>query len=193
MADIRNYQVDEAFDLPAFAESLRDFIASQFKLETQVLGGDGSYVIQSRETKAWKKYSGMDLATTIKAELGHGLLTVELGQGKWMDKAAGAAVGWFLFWPALVPAAIGAFQQARLPKTIFDYIDRYLAGSGNGRQGSSEPNIRCTGCSASIPFGVAFCPQCGHKMSEECPVCHAVLAVSDVFCRNCGTRRKDPT
>ena len=48
----------------------------------------------------------------------------------------------------------------------------------------------CPGCSAQIPAGSKFCPQCGGKIGGEmiCPNCKADVPDDSKFCPNCGTK-----
>jgi membrane protease subunit (stomatin/prohibitin family) len=48
----------------------------------------------------------------------------------------------------------------------------------------------CPSCSAQIPAGSKFCPQCGAKIGEEmiCPNCKADVPEGSKFCPNCGTK-----
>ena len=47
----------------------------------------------------------------------------------------------------------------------------------------------CPSCSAQIPAGSKFCPQCGAKIGGEmiCPNCKADVPDGSKFCPNCGT------
>jgi hypothetical protein len=51
---------------------------------------------------------------------------VEIGAGKWIDKAAGGAVGMFLLWPLAFTAGFGAWQQIKMPDKIFEFIGSRL-------------------------------------------------------------------
>jgi membrane protease subunit (stomatin/prohibitin family) len=48
----------------------------------------------------------------------------------------------------------------------------------------------CPSCSAQIPAGSKFCPQCGAKIGGEmiCPNCKADVPEGSKFCPNCGTK-----
>ncbi|MCK4450790.1 MAG: SPFH domain-containing protein, partial [Anaerolineae bacterium] len=48
----------------------------------------------------------------------------------------------------------------------------------------------CPSCSAQIPAGSKFCPQCGGKIGGEmiCPNCKADVPDGSKFCPNCGTK-----
>ncbi|MFQ5885982.1 MAG: SPFH domain-containing protein [Anaerolineae bacterium] len=56
--------------------------------------------------------------------------------------------------------------------------------------GPQAPTMLCPSCSAQIPGGSKFCPQCGAKIGEEmiCPNCKADVPAGSKFCPNCGTK-----
>ena len=56
-----------------------------------------------------------------------GLLTVEIGAGKWIDKAAVGTVSMFILWPLAVTAGFGAWEQMKMPDKIFGFIGNRLA------------------------------------------------------------------
>ena len=53
--------------------------------------------------------------------------TVEIGAGKWVDKAAVGTVSLFILWPLAITAGMGAWEQMKLPERIFDYVGSRLA------------------------------------------------------------------
>ena len=64
--------------------------------------------------------TGLSACATVKlTEVGDDL-NVEVMAGKWLDKAGVAVVSWFVLWPLLVTAAIGAFRQK-------SFLDRVYA------------------------------------------------------------------
>jgi hypothetical protein len=64
-------------------------------------------------------------------------LTVEIGAGQWMDKAAVGAVSLFVLWPLAVTAAIGVWSQMKLPEQIFSRLEEQLE---HKRRRSDIPN-----------------------------------------------------
>jgi hypothetical protein len=53
-------------------------------------------------------------------------LTVQIGSGKWLDKAAVGTVSFFILWPLAITAGLGAWEQMKMPEKIFDYIGSRL-------------------------------------------------------------------
>jgi hypothetical protein len=54
-------------------------------------------------------------------------LTVEIGAGKWVDKAAVGTVSLLILWPLAITAGMGAWEQMKMPDKIFDFIAARLA------------------------------------------------------------------
>jgi membrane protease subunit (stomatin/prohibitin family) len=56
--------------------------------------------------------------------------------------------------------------------------------------GAQAATMICPSCSAQIPTGSKFCPQCGAKIGGEmiCPNCKADVPEGSKFCPNCGTK-----
>ena len=51
---------------------------------------------------------------------------MEIGAGKWIDKAAAGTVSLFLLWPLAITAGFGAWEQMQMPDKVFDYIGTRL-------------------------------------------------------------------
>ena len=98
-------------------------------METQVMPlEDGKYVIQGRvRSGKFKQFIGMDRAVTVKlTPVETENFYVEIGEGKWVDKALTATVSMFVLWPLLVTSSVGAYKQKKLPKNICSAIEAYL-------------------------------------------------------------------
>jgi len=55
------------------------------------------------------------------------ILNVEIGAGKWIDKAAVGTVSMFILWPLAVTAGFGAWEQMKMPDRVFGYIGNRFA------------------------------------------------------------------
>ena len=189
MTDTRKYSVNDSFALSGFSHSVEKFLQTTFKLDTQILNEGSHCMIQGREGASWKRLAGMDSAVSIKAELESCTLTVEIGNGKWLDKAAGAAIGWFLFWPALIPTALGAYKQSRIPGKTFEHIEQYLSQYRKDEVPMGIEMVRCVSCQSETPVGANFCTVCGNELMGDCSSCGSKMQVGDIFCRNCGAKK----
>jgi len=99
------------------------FYAEQ--LETQILSDGNDITIQGRKPpNFFRKALGLDVAATVHLEIDGDDLIVTIGAGKWMDKAVGGAVAWFLFWPAILTTGWGIYMQ----KQLFSRLDNELIG-----------------------------------------------------------------
>lgn len=105
---------------------VRNFLETEEGMEAQcLLSTQDEYLIQGRAThRKVKKLIGMDKATTIKIKpIGNDYFSVEIGEGKWLDKGVALAAAYFVFAPLVITSCIGIYQQKVLP----DKIHRELA------------------------------------------------------------------
>ena len=191
MADAKVFRLDGSLALEDVADVLEDFLREQKHLETEgVSQSETSYFIQARQTEGWKKWVGMDQAIQVRLSVYEDALTVDLGAGRWVDKLGAATVGYIIFAPLMLTAAIGAIGQQKLPQEIFDFVHRFTflgkpLDINDFRE--KESRRRCA-CGAELPEGAKFCPNCGKSVSSgNCPVCGAAPAVEGArFCAGCG-------
>ncbi len=88
---------------------------------------NGGTLIQIEKIGEWRQFIGMSTALNIIFRQYGNTVSVEIGGGKWADKAVVAGIATFVTMGALiVPASIGAWQQANMPKRIFRYIAEFL-------------------------------------------------------------------
>lgn len=196
MADTKVFRLSGNLTLEDVAHALEDYLQTQKHLETEgVSQSETSYFIQARQPENWKKFIGMDKAVQIRLQVYGDSLSVDLGAGRWVDKLGAATVGYIVFAPLLLTAAIGAISQSNLPQDIFDFIQRYiflgkpLDINGFAEKPQEEPPApRCPGCGEALPEGAKFCPNCGRPAAQKaCPVCGAAPAGEGAkFCANCG-------
>jgi hypothetical protein len=91
-----------------------------------------SVVLQVKRQGRWRDFVGMATSLNVVFQPSADALIVEIGAGKWMDKAAvgvaavGAGVIFFPFLPLAVTAGFGVWEQATMPNKIFAYIDALL-------------------------------------------------------------------
>jgi hypothetical protein len=91
--------------------------------DSQQLSTDASSVLlQIKKRGGWRDLVGMSTSLNIVFTQAVDTLTVEIGAGKWIDKATVGTVSMFILWPLAVTAGIGAWEQMRMPDRIFDYI-----------------------------------------------------------------------
>jgi len=67
---------------------------------------------------------GMSTSLNIVFRQSGDALMVEIGAGKWIDKAAAGVVSMVVLWPLVLTAGYGAWEQIKMPDRIFDYIGR---------------------------------------------------------------------
>ena len=92
------------------------------KLQTE----DGGTLLQIEKVGGWRKFLGMSTALNIVFHQVENTVNVEIGAGRWIDKATTSAVAYFILWPLAVTAGIGAWQQLKMPERVFAHIARFL-------------------------------------------------------------------
>src|SRR5205085_11886978 len=85
-----------------------------------------SLLLQIKKRGGWRDFVGMSTSLNILFHQTGDTLTVEIGAGKWLDKAAVGTVSMFILWPLAVTAGIGAWEQMKMPEKIFDFIGARL-------------------------------------------------------------------
>ncbi|MBC7234932.1 MAG: zinc ribbon domain-containing protein [Chloroflexi bacterium] len=196
--------------LQPLADDLEQWLKNR-DFETQVMPVEGGgMLIQARREEGWRQVLGMALATNVVVSRAGPNIKVECGQGKWLDKAVVGAVGLLLLWPAMIPAAVGAWQQSKLPDEIFDQVASYIARQPQGQEmaagaAAAAPvtgapagvqMTQCPNCGGSVAVGAKFCEHCGQRLPEVqaepqpqfCAQCGAELSPGAKFCSECGTR-----
>lgn len=202
MADARIFQLGDSITLADVAHGLEDYFVRHKNMEAEgVFQGEDAYFIQARQREDWKKFVGMDKAVQVRLTVRQGSLTVDVGAGRWVDKLGAATVGYLIFTPLLVTAAIGALGQEQLPRDIFDFVERFIILRGGPIPGfadapaptcdrpAAEPAAAaCQSCHAPLPQGARFCAQCGQPVPapKTCPQCHAQVPDGARFCSACG-------
>ncbi len=137
--------------------------------ETQLLRFDDETgrgaVFQVRpKASTWrtvKDWTGLGLAATVTMKAVGAALEVEVGGGKWIEKATIIGVASIVFIPLVVAAGIGAWMQRKLLNEILSEVEDFF------RRGATVP--KCLECSAENPAGAKFCNACGKAMGQRLP------------------------
>ena len=193
MADSRLFQKRDGITVDGIGRCVQNFLHSSKGLTVQ--GGkvnDNGYVVQAMQESGWRKISGMDTAVEVQiSDTGSNIL-VNIGNAKWADKVGAGVIGMFVFAPLAVTAAVGSYQQTKLPGEIFEQIERYIISGGqdiyagaNIVAPTSGMQI-CPNCKSEVAQGKQFCTNCGFSLSAACPSCGASMPLGVKFCSVCG-------
>ena len=88
---------------------------------------EGEIVVQVEKKGGFGKLVGLSSALNIMfKQVDDVTLNVEIGAGRWMDKAIVGAISLVALWPLAITAGIGAWRQSKLPGRIFLHITEFL-------------------------------------------------------------------
>lgn len=109
------------------AMTVKEFFAKE-NMEVHHLVNDGVILVQARAIDgSWQQWLGLDKAISVRfSPVGTNRVTVEIGGGKWVDKALSATVHVFLLSPLALLSGLGAIQQAKLLKDARRVIETYF-------------------------------------------------------------------
>jgi hypothetical protein len=113
--------------IPRLIGDVRGWLNQQ-DFDTQQINTDhDSVLLQIKKRGSWRDFVGMATSLNVVFHQGEDdTLTVEIGAGKWVDKAAVGAVSLLILWPLAISAGFGAWEQMKMPDNIFDYIGSRL-------------------------------------------------------------------
>ena len=115
-----------ADDIARLIGDVRGWLNQQ-DFDTQQVNTDtDSVLLQVKKRGSWRDLVGMATSLNVVFHTGEDTLTVEIGAGKWIDKAAVGTVSLLILWPLAITAGMGAWEQMQMPDRIFDYIGSRL-------------------------------------------------------------------
>jgi hypothetical protein len=96
--------------------------------EKQVINtADGAVIVQIAKRGGWRKALGMSTALDVILRHTDPYLNVEIGAGRWADKAVAGAVSMVILWPLTITSVYGAWEQVKMPARVFEQIGVYLS------------------------------------------------------------------
>ena len=113
------------------AAAVRNFLEVSENMETQCfMTNEGAAVLQAKARGgAIKQFVGLDRAITVRiTPVSETHITVDIGEGKWVDKGIALTVSWFVLWPLAVTSGVGLYKQHKLPQNIMNAIRNGLYG-----------------------------------------------------------------
>ena len=194
MADSRIFNLDPNIRVIDVANAVKGFFEFSKGLVSEVVETQQGIIIQARQTDGWKKFAGMDNSVQVQI-VDHGTsIIVNIGAGKWIDKAGAATIGMFIFAPLAVTAVIGAVANKKMPEEVFNFINTFIATGGKTAYYSPQNNApvnnassrQCPKCNTANHPDTRFCVTCGEKLINDCPKCGVVINYGAAFCPSCG-------
>ena len=196
MTESKVFKLPEGIDASAVGKEVENFLRGTKNLVTEGAKTPDGYFVQAKEQegRSWKKLAGTTLATQVQIIQINDTITVNIGNGEWSDKIGAGVVGAFIFAPLAVTAAIGAYNQKKLPGEIMEHIEKFLLGGGqtimmNSFTGdvASANEVLCPNCKSANSKDTKFCSNCGSPLTSSCPNCGASVSPDAKFCNECGS------
>jgi hypothetical protein len=122
----RRYTCPEE-DAVRLIQDVKGWLDSQGFDTQQLSADDQSLLVQIKKRGGWRDLVGMATSLNILFHHNADTLTVEIGAGKWVDKAAVGAVSLVILWPLAITAGMGAWEQMKMPDRIFDFVASRLS------------------------------------------------------------------
>jgi hypothetical protein len=210
----RQYRVSPNLNVAPLLDELRQFFLMRDH-QVQILPLSNGYVVQAQKESTLTTLLGQSSALTIRLLREATDLRVEIGNSKWLEKAAVGVVSYVLLTPLVILPIVGAFNQFKLTEEAWERIEAFLARSALGdapfaptyrayepppAPSSSAGASACGACGATIPPGALFCSRCGARTAASfsestranadpaCPQCGFVNQAGARFCSGCGYR-----
>lgn len=190
-------------DLNHLAYAIGDWYRAQrFEVQVFPVPGEGM-VVQARQQEGWRNALGMSSTLNIGLRYKETTLIVEIGAGKWTDKAIAGGVGMLFVWPLFFTAAYGAWKQSALPQRTFEFIQAFIGGGAMQNQqpyqqypqSAYKPQTPYTPPATPTPFtppSSTPTPQPSDVPTQLatrfCENCGGALSPTAKFCAGCGTK-----
>lgn len=194
MADSKMFMLTNDVDIEKIGHGIENWLQVKKQLYVEGMVTNEGYLVQAKQQDSWKKLVGMDSALQVQLfKAGDNQVMINVGNGSWVDKAGAATIGMIAFAPLAVTAAIGAWNQKKMPEEIFAFVSQFIMSGGQSVEISMAPNkpmadgqVACPNCQTPNAKDAKFCTGCGTKMQKECPHCHASVGLDTKFCPECG-------
>jgi len=194
MADSKVFNLEQGMTVMQIAQGLDGFLSDNKGLISEIVETPQGIIVQAKQKEAWKKFIGMDNSVQVQLFDQGSTVIVNVGSGKWIDKAGAGVAGVLVFAPLAVTAAIGAWAGKKLPKEIFDFIEQFILTGGRTASVSMRMNnalksdeTLCPKCNTANATNTKFCNSCGEKLIIDCPKCGEAVLPGIKFCQSCGT------
>ena len=194
MADSKIFHISDGVTIDGIGREVELFLRNEKELTVEGFAAPDGYLVQAKEPSNWKSFAGLGKALQVQIiPSGDSDVMVNIGMGKWADKAGAATLGLLVFAPLAITAAIGAYNQNKLPDEIFACIEKFIMSGGRSVRRNisfdrnNAANIKCPSCGASNPKGTRFCAGCGNKLTNMCPSCGKDVDLGKNFCPYCGS------
>ena len=96
MADSKVFKLVEGVTAEGIAKAIERFLRDKKNLLAETIEAPEGFLVQAKQEDKLKNLSGMGMATQVQLIPSGDMVTINVGAGKWTDKAGAAAAGWVL-------------------------------------------------------------------------------------------------
>ncbi len=160
--------IEEEFPQKLDTDGLAHRLEDTFRDEgykVQEIGSGDDIAVQIKKGTTKKALVGMDQAITVRMQRQGNQTTVSVGQAKWADKVGVEVIGAMVFWPLMIPATYGVYEQHTLPKRVVDAVNEFASATGANPSNSKESlMVDCSNCGVINSADTETCSACGRPL-----------------------------
>jgi len=91
---------------------------------------ENAILLQIVKKGGWRRFVGMSTALNIIFRQVDNQINIEIGAGRWIDKAVVGGVSLVVLWPLMITAGVGAWQQSKMPERIYEHVQTFIVARG---------------------------------------------------------------
>lgn len=113
-------------------EHMYHYLIDAQGMETQrIHNAESNFSIVQARTKGGKvkQFVGLDKAVTLRFIASPGVVNVEIGEAKWVDKSVVMTISMFILWPLAATSGVGFYKQQKLLNDLNAEMDTYMVNA----------------------------------------------------------------
>lgn len=135
----KRFYPNSELDLDSVLSDLREYFAVNSH-EIQVFRVGPGTVLQAKKESTLTNLSGLSSALTVQITPEGAGTWVEVGIGKWLEKAAVGVVGYAISWPLMITSALGFYNTHKLSEEVWRVITANVARRRSASRPPSNPH-----------------------------------------------------
>lgn len=123
---------------------MHTYLEDSQEMEVQCIhSSEGALTILQARARggSFKQLVGLDRAVTLRFTEMPGVVNVEIGEAKWIDKSIVMIVSMFILWPLTVTSGVGIYRQQKLLSSLTEEMDDYMVNSEGQNSNAQNPGF----------------------------------------------------